>query len=123
MIPTINSKTSKRSLQVAEEIRVFIAKMFAHGEIRDPRVQGLTIHHVKVPRDLRTANVYYIIPTTADQKAASTSLKQISGYVRKSLGARLSIRHVPEIHFYYDESADHSIKINALISKINQQNA
>lgn len=114
----LESKTSKRLLQVAEDIREFVANMFAHGEIRDPRIQGLTIHHVKVSPDLRIAKVYYITPSTLNQKNVQIALKQIAGYVRKSLGKQLLLRHIPEIHFYYDDNVDHSIKINELISKI-----
>lgn len=116
----LESKTSKRLLQVAEDIREFVANMFAHGEIRDPRVQGLTIHHVKITPDLSVAKIYYITPDTANKKSVETALAHIAGYVRKSLGKQLLIRHVPEIHFYYDDNMDHSMKINELISKIHQ---
>jgi len=116
----LESKTSKRLLQVAEDIREFVANMFAHGEIRDPRVQGLTIHHVKITPDLRIAKIYYITPNDANHKDVESALKHLSGYVRKALGKQLLLRHIPEIHFYYDDNMDHSIKINALISKIHQ---
>ena len=115
------AQTPKRLLQLAEDIREFIARMFAHGEVRDPRVQGITIHHVKLTPDLRIAKVYYITPLNSKRKEVEKVLKKsVSAYVRKSLGKQLLIRHIPEIHFYYDDYIDHAIKINELLSKIDK---
>ncbi len=114
-------QTPKRLLQLAEDIREFIANMFARGEVRDPRVQGLTIHHVKLTPDLRIAKVYYITPVNSKRKEVEKVLKKsLAGYIRKSLAKQLLIRHIPEIHGDYDDNIDHAMKINELLSKIDK---
>jgi hypothetical protein len=52
--------STKRMLQLGEQIRDFIATMLVRGEIRDPRVKSVTIHSVKLTSDLQIAKVYFI---------------------------------------------------------------
>ncbi len=115
---TSTKSPSKRVLQLAEDIRGVVANLFARGEVRDPRLQGITIHHVKLSSDLSVAKVYYMIPQGSDKDEIAKLLKPVSRYVRKALGDQLFLRYIPQVNFYYDDNIDHSMKINELLSKI-----
>jgi len=111
---------SKRMLQLGEEIREFISTMLVRGEISDPRVKNITIHSVKVTPDLQIAKVYF--STRPEQAAeAKLGLRSASGFIRRELGKALKIRYTPELHFYYDDSIDHSQKMLTLISEVSKE--
>ncbi len=42
-------------------------------------------------------------------------LERASGFLRSKLGRSLKIRHVPELRFAHDDSAEHGAKISELI--------
>lgn len=113
-----SSFPSKRTLQLAEDIRGVVANLFARGEIRDPRLQGITVHHVKLSPDLRIAKVYYITPAKSDKAEVDQLLKPVAKYARKVLAEQLFLRYIPEVNFYYDDNIDHAMKINELLAKL-----
>ena len=43
-------------------------------------------------------------------------LKKASGFLRSKLGHELQIRHVPELRFKHDDSAEESVRISQLIN-------
>ena len=42
-------------------------------------------------------------------------LGKASGFLRAKLGGALKVRHVPELRFIHDDSAEHGMKISELI--------
>lgn len=111
---------SKRMLQLGEEIREVISTMLVRGDISDPRVKNITIHSVKVTPDLQIAKIYF--STAARQsEEAKIGLRSASGFVRKELSKILKLRYTPELHFYYDDSIDHSEKMLSLISEVSKE--
>jgi ribosome-binding factor A len=116
--------SSKRILQVGEQIREHIAMMLIRGELSDPRLKNITINAVRVSPDLQLAKVYYsVMGSDADRTAVDKGLKQASGFVRRSLGETLGMRYTPVVHFYYDESIVRAARISELIENIKQEDA
>lgn len=116
--------SSKRILQVSEQIREHIAMMLIRGEISDPRVKNITINSVRVSPDLQLAKVYYsVMGTEADQSAADKGLKQASSFIRRSIGDALKMRYTPAISFFYDESIVRAARISELIETIKREDA
>ena len=96
--------STKRMLQMGEQIRDFVATMLVRGEIHDPRVKNITIHSVKMTSDLQIAKVYFICAEKNKEaiKATETGLKAAAGFIRRELGKQLQIRYIPQILFYFD---------------------
>ncbi|UUX34625.1 30S ribosome-binding factor RbfA [Fundicoccus culcitae] len=91
-------------------------------EVKDPRVQGITITDVEVTGDLQQATIFY---SSMDDKAGArqkieAGLKAVTGKVRSELGKRLTLYKTPEITFERDRSVDYGSHIDALLSQINQ---
>ena len=42
-------------------------------------------------------------------------LKKAGGFLRGKLGGALKVRHIPELRFVHDDSAEQSVKISELI--------
>jgi ribosome-binding factor A len=112
--------STKRMLQLGEQIRDFVATMLVKGEIRDPRVKNVTIHSVKMTSDLQIAKVYYVCSEKDKEtiKATESGLKAAAGFIRHELGKQLQIRYTPQVIFYYDDSIEYSIKMSSLLNKV-----
>lgn len=108
--------SSYRPERVAGEIHKLISELLLSGEIKDPRVALVTLTEVKVTRDLRLARVYYsVLGEEAERQEAATGLARVASFVRRTLGRQMSLRHVPELRFEYDKSADTGRRIDALL--------
>jgi ribosome-binding factor A len=90
-------------------------------EMKDPRIADalLSVVKVDVSRDLSSCRVYVssMSGIEAAQKAVET-LKSASGFIRRELGGRLEMRHIPELRFVADGSIEHSASIFRLLHQL-----
>lgn len=91
-------------------------------EIKDPRVEGVTITDVELTGDLQQATIYY--STLSDKAGArqkeQAGLEAVTGIVRSELGKAIKLYKVPELKFERDTSVDYGNRIDALLDKIKQ---
>jgi len=93
---------SRRSIRLADLIQRDLAMLLVE-EIRDPRLEMVTISGVKMNSDLTIANVLYTCTDDpARREEIAASLGKAKGYLRKLLGHRLKLRTVPELRFERD---------------------
>ena len=88
-------------------------------ELKDPRVANtmLSIVRVEVSRDLSYCKVYVSAMEGFDKaKEAVKGLKSASGYIRREVGSRLTLRHVPEMSFEATDSIEYSANISHILS-------
>ena len=86
-------------------------------EIKDPRLKNVSLTSVDLSRDLSVARIYFSLLDPADSpEPAEEGLKRATGFLRSKLGRALEIRHVPELRFAHDDSAEESAKISQLIN-------
>jgi ribosome-binding factor A len=52
---------------------------------------------------------------------AKQGLESASGFIRRELGGRLTIRHTPELRFHLDESIDYGAHMETLFDQIRQE--
>jgi len=85
-------------------------------ETKDPRLQGISLTSVDLSRDLGVARVYYsLLNPEEDPKPVQEGLQKAAGFLRAKLGSAIMVRHVPELRFIHDDSAEHGMKISELI--------
>jgi ribosome-binding factor A len=87
-------------------------------KIKDPRVQGVTITEVRMAGDLKSAVVYFSSLTDGKADDHKKGLEAAAGYIRRNLREELSLKYIPELSFYYDNSFDNFFKINKLLKEI-----
>jgi ribosome-binding factor A len=69
--------------------------------------------------DLRHAKVFFSIMGTEEEKLqAEKGLAAASGFLRKGLGERLSLRYTPELSFHRDESIERGSRLLELIKEV-----
>ena len=85
-------------------------------ETKDPRLQGLSLTGVDLSKDLSVARVYYsLLDPETEVEQVEEGLKKAAGFLRSRLGRELQIRHVPELRFSHDDSAEESVRISHII--------
>lgn len=108
--------------RVAQEILKAVNEILL-TEIRDPRVQGVTITDVELTGDLQEATIYYSTLDTDDEtkKETQTGLDRATGLVRKELGKYLTTYRTPELEFARDESIEYGDRIDELLNQIHKE--
>lgn len=113
---------SRRPEQVGESIRVTLAEALARGEVRDPRVQLITVSGVDVTRDLGHATVRVAPHGTPEEKdAALRGLQSAAGYLRRMVAHTLTTRTVPELHFVLDRGLEHAQRIDQILADLHRK--
>ncbi len=105
--------------RATEDIRRELTAIFR--ELKDPRVNKafLSIVRVEVTNDLSYCTVYVSAIEGIDRaKEAVKGLKSASGYIRRELGHRLKLRHVPELIFNATDSIEYSANISRILNSL-----
>jgi len=109
--------SSARLARIADQIQRELAELI-RLELRDPRVQLVTLTGVELARDQSHARVYFTtLGTEAQVEACAEGLARAAGFLRAGLAHRLSTRSVPELHFAYDESIARGVRLSRLIDE------
>lgn len=110
---------ARRLQRVNDLIRKEISEVLRR-EVRDPRLNGLiSVTEVVTSPDLRHARVYISIMGSEEEKRqAEKGLVAASGFLRRELGERLSLRYTPELSFERDESIERGSRLLELIKEV-----
>ena len=110
----------QRSDRLGDSLLEVIAEVLRR-EIHDPRLQGLNLTAVKLSKDLRHAKVFFsLLPGSAAREEALAGLKRAGGFIRSRLGKRLSLRFVPAVEFFFDDSEEEARRIDVLLDKVRE---
>ena len=105
-----------RTRRVGEQLQRELAQILQR-DLRDPRIQWVTVSAVKVSRDLAQATIYITVLNSENQgKQEIAILTKASGFLRHEIGRRMLLRIVPQLKFVYDESLDRGNRISKLIN-------
>ena len=92
-------------------------------DIHDPRLHMATITNVKMSRDLKLARIYFsIYGDNNKREAAAKGFESARGFIKRSLARKLSLRYMPDLIFFYDESFDYGSHIEELLKRITTEN-
>lgn len=111
----------KRSQRVAQLLKKEMGEILLR-EVKDPDVRLATITKVKITDDLKLARIY--VSTIGDEiakKKVMTGLERAKKYIRSAIGNRTNLRYLPELIFYYDDTADYVEAIDQIIKKIHTE--
>ena len=105
--------------RVTEDVRRELSAILR--EVKDPRVKDclLSVVRVEVTSDLSYCTVYVSTVEGMEQtKTAVKGLKSAAGYIRRELGKRLSLRHVPELIFKPTDSIEYGAHISRILNDL-----
>ena len=105
--------------RTTEDIKRELTAIFR--ELKDPRVTScfLSIVRVEVTNDLSYCKVYISALEGLDKaKEAAKGLRSAAGFIRRELGMRLRLRHVPELIFTPTDSIEYSAEISRILHSL-----
>lgn len=117
--------TSRRVARVAELIKREVSNMLLH-EIKDDRVGTgmVSVTEVVVSGDLQHARIFVSIYGTEEARTETMAgLEAATGFVRREIGQRLSLRRTPEVLFQEDRSFERGIKVLSLLNQLSAERA
>jgi ribosome-binding factor A len=90
-------------------------------KVKDPRVKAITITGVFMSKDLRHAKVYFsLIGDEKDIRTAQAGLDSAKGFIKREIGLRMDLKHVPDIVFKHDPSLEEGSRMEKLLQKIKE---
>ncbi len=108
--------------RITSDIKLALSELLRN--MKDPRVSRLlSIVKVDVSGDLSYATVYVSAIEGYEKTVSSVKvLKGAAGFLRRELGARMTLRKVPELRFVADDSIEQSANISRIIESLNEEN-
>ncbi|MCK9209634.1 MAG: 30S ribosome-binding factor RbfA [Ignavibacteriaceae bacterium] len=110
---------SFRLEKISKLIKEEISLIFLH-KIQDSSIGLVTVTKVDVSPDLKNAKIYLSIFPNDKRDSSLTIVKEMHGFFRTELAARMTTRYVPELRFFLDDSADYVEHIDTLLKKIHE---
>lgn len=104
----------RRQKRVADAIRDELAELIVY-ELTDPRVRLDGVTEVHLAPDGKRADV--LVHTTGgeqQQEETIEALKSASGFLKRQLSLRLSLRHVPDLRFLPDSETESGDRLEVL---------
>ncbi len=107
---------TRRTERINDLLREEISDLISH-QVKDPRLGGiLSITQVLTSSDLRQAKVFVsVMGSDGKKREVLQGLASASGFLRRELKGRLTIRRIPELIFLRDDSIEHGARILRLI--------
>ena len=112
-------QASRRTERVNVLLRQQLSEIIAR-DMNDPRLAHIiTIVNVGVSRDLKHAKVFTsVLGKQEERKAAVETLNRASGFLRRELIARLSMKTIPFLSFIQDDSIEQGTHLLNRISEV-----
>ncbi len=110
-----------RAARMAKRIQTIVATAIER-EVKDPRLEFVTITDTRMTGDLHDAKVYYTvrgrsIDEEPDWTTAAEALGKARGQLRKIVGEQLSVRFTPTLSFEVDTVPEASAHMEELLAK------
>ncbi|WDS36514.1 30S ribosome-binding factor RbfA [Pseudoxanthomonas sp.] len=108
------TKSFHRSDRVSAQLRRELGTI-VHETVREHGLPSVSVSDVEVTRDLAHAKVFVTALMPERSLEAVKALKELAPQIRYALGRAVKMRHVPELHFHYDDSVDKGERIETLL--------
>src|SRR4051812_21131632 len=110
--------SSRRVLKAAEAIREVVS-MAILTDLRDPRIEGVTVTYVEVSGDMRQAKVHVsIMGDDKQQQLCLHGLRSSAGYLQSKISDRIDTRYTPRLRFELDEGVKKSLEISRMLHEL-----
>lgn len=116
-----------RAARMAKRIQTIVASAIER-QIKDRRLELVTITDARVTGDLHDATVFYTvrgtdIETEPDYDQAAEALTRAKGQLRKIVGNELSVRFTPTLSFELDTVPEASAHMEELLARARARDA
>ena len=88
-------------------------------QVRDPRVQDVTVTRVEMDPDMRAATVHVsVMGSPAKEELALRGLASSAGFLQAQVAERIETRYTPRPKFKLDTGVKRSIEIARVLSEV-----
>ncbi len=113
----MSQRTDRLDSQIQAELMDLMQR-----EMKDPRIGFATVTRVETARDLGHARVWVSVYGDEEARAASiAAMTDAAPWLRRRLGERLKLRHVPELTVKRDDSIEEGDRILRLLRQIDEE--
>lgn len=114
-----------RARRLAKRIGAIVATAIQQ-EIKDPRLEYVTITDTRVTNDLHDATVYYTVrgetvDSEPDVEAAVEALEKAKGQLRSRVGAGTGVRFTPTLTFVADTVPENARHMEELVARAREE--
>jgi ribosome-binding factor A len=89
------------------------------SELKDPRVQDVTVTFVEVSGDLRHAKIHVsVMGDETKQQLSLRGLQSAAGFLQARCARRIDTRYTPRIEFVLDQGVKKSIAISQILDRV-----
>ena len=115
----MSQRTDRLDSQIRQELMDLLQR-----EMKDPRLGFATITRVQTARDLGHARVWVsVLGTELERERTMGALRVATPWLRRKLGERLSLRHVPELTVREDDSIESGDRVLRIIQELEEGSA
>ena len=110
---------TRRTERVNGLLRQELSQLIVRS-VKDPRLAGvITVTQVDTTSDLQHARVFVsVLGTPVEKERTLQGITSASGYMRRELRSRLSLKHIPELNFVLDEALGNAEHIYQLMDRL-----
>lgn len=116
-----NMGDGRRKTRVEKEVQTVVSNFIIQQMKND--VPGLvTVSRVQMPADFRTAEIFVTYYDTAEGENSEFDvvdvLQQWAKDIQDEIAHQLKMRYCPRIRFSYDQTTEHILKIEKILSNL-----
>jgi ribosome-binding factor A len=110
---------SRRIAKASEAVREVVSSTILFN-LRDPRIQHVTVLHAEVAPDMRTAKVFVSVMGDPKQQSLTMhGLESARGFIQSKIAERLDTRYTPVLKFVLDQGVKRSIEVSRMLQEVN----
>ena len=114
----MNRRLERINSLIREELSELLRR-----NVKDPRLGSfVTITGVDTSSDMKHATVYVsYFGNTEERQGTVKTLTAAAGFFHHELVKRLDMRHVPDLHFQWDDSIERGDRLLRLIDEVSSE--
>ena len=88
-------------------------------DIKDPRIENVTVTYVEVTGDLREAKVHVsVMGEEKKQQLCMHGLRSSAGYLQQKVSNRVDLRYTPRLNFVLDEGVKNAAEVTRILGEV-----
>lgn len=89
------------------------------ADLKDPRINDVTVTFVEVSPDMRQAKVHVsVMGDDTKQRLCLRGLQSSAGYLQQKIGNRIDTRYTPRLQFEIDKGLQNSMRVTRILEEV-----
>ena len=111
------SRVDRLQSQMIKELALIVEE-----DLKDRPPYMITFTRSEISKDLRYAKVYFSVLGGEDEISADMEfLKRHAGIIKKIIGNRMRLKHMPEIRYIFDKTGESVSKIGEILDRLKKE--